>query len=1067
MYWPVGIPKAYALSNHASTLRSSRVSQDGLHDQKREDDKIIELPGDDASNSASTGGKSAKSQTSARTEGTNGSDRHSRQGTEASDNVILAAKASRNSQIVASITRDAVTIWQAKPFVAITAVTRSARSMQTYGCNNELLIKPDGAIVVLQTELGYLITYNLVPDPQALVYRTSLPESSRHARRSSTTDGFTKFTAPIDYYAGTGAGPGGDVREASLRFRMVIRIDAGISKALALDDALLIATKQPAALQSIRWSNEEGTPQTSTELLERLSWYTSNGPLVDMVHDRPMNLLCWVAGDGKAYAVQRRQKATGDAYLPRALFQGFCFREGQGNVGAATKAAINARFSLIAVGISTGHIEVYIVKDYSGNIPLSHHHQISFAASTTGALVNLSYSPDGHCLFVGYEKGWATWSVYGTALASSFAADVKLTKTNQERWLLGVKNAFWLAGGCEMAITTPGDDRVWVVEYARGAGAGCLSPPNLSRGLLHTGNSITMYKGHSISDLTAMPSDASLLETIQVSERYSAAQWPIKTAVISPDSKYVAVAGSRGLAHYSVLSGRWKTFGDSITEDQFSVRGGMCWHQHFLIAAVEVGNRYVLQVYSREKSLGRPVCEEKLAAPAVLLTMSGNDSLLVYTYDNILLHYSILPSGSGVKLVQVGQIGFHGIIRAPLRVRAISWILPESQLEHGDPSQDVATATVLFLVDGKLVLLQPSSNERGELKYDMRVIAQNVEYFILQRDQAGALTVPDLDRETSSSELGSPLGHSLRDSLWYFDGNSYNVWSDVHDVLACAPNELGRDLPATVRVPVDFYPVSARINKGIVHGLDTELVQRRDVNFSYFRHNTRTQLFLPGLLRHHLSEYNSPAALHLASSYQHLPYFAHALEILLHDVLDSEVDAPPSPPETALLPTVVSFLSSFPAYLDVIVNCTRKTELRSWRTLFACLPPVQQLFEQSLELRKLKTAAGYLLVLHALEQEQDGFQVQEFARLLARAASEQEWDLCGELARFLVGIDGSGKTLRSVLARSGLAQAPNGSITPSFAGHADGGQSRGSLVGLLDQQAAPQHGDYFSLGLGG
>ncbi len=52
-------------------------------------------------------------------------------------------------------------------------------------------------------------------------------------------------------------------------------------------------------------------------------------------------------------------------------------------------------------------------------------------------------------------------------------------------------------------------------------------------------------------------------------------------------------------------------------------------------------------------------------------------------------------------------------------------------------------------------------------------------------------------------------------------------------------------------------------------------------------------------------------------------------EILLHHVLDEEVDAnPPPAPEDAILPRVLSLLSSFKQYLDIVVQCTRKTEVR-------------------------------------------------------------------------------------------------------------------------------------------
>jgi hypothetical protein len=161
-----------------------------------------------------------------------------------------------------------------------------------------------------------------------------------------------------------------------------------------------------------------------------------------------------------------------------------------------------------------------------------------------------------------------------------------------------------------------------------------------------------------------------------------------------------------------------------------------------------------------------------------------------------------------------------------------------------------------------------------------------------------------------------------------------------------------------------------------------------------------------------LAQYNHPAALHLSHHYQQLQYLPHALEILLHEVLDEEVDTQP-PPELALLPSVLSFLSSFPQYLDIVVQCTRKTEVRSWRTLFSNLPPPEELFEESLQKGNLKTAGGYLLVLHTFEElRPTGDQV---VRLLRRAKDEQNWELCKELARFLMALDESGATLRSTL----------------------------------------------------
>lgn len=361
--------------------------------------------------------------------------------------------------------------------------------------------------------------------------------------------------------------------------------------------------------------------------------------------------------------------------------------------------------------------------------------------------------------------------------------------------------------------------------------------------------------------------------------------------------------------------------------------------------------------------------------------------------------------------------------------------------EHGDPSQDVATAAVLFLVDAKLVLLQPSANEHGELKYDMRVIAHDVEFYTLTREQLGSLHYED-----GSTLNPNTLGQGLRDSLWYFNGTAVHVWPEILDVLSSAPTELEREIPTPVAIMTDDYPLATMVEKGIITGMEPELVQRRDVDFSFFRLNPRTQLFIPAILRHHLARYDSSAALNLSHYYEKLPYFSHSLEVLLHNVLDDEVDASPDVAEIALLPTVLSFLSSFPAYLDIIAGCTRKTELRSWRSLFNCLPPVQSLFEESLSKDMLKTAGSYLLILHAFDE--GSFNAQQIATLLSRAKEAGDWELCKELARFVVGIDASGDLLRTVFEDAGLPRPrqANGtsrrngsSVAEGDTGYFDGG----------------------------
>lgn len=163
--------------------------------------------------------------------------------------------------------------------------------------------------------------------------------------------------------------------------------------------------------------------------------------------------------------------------------------------------------------------------------------------------------------------------------------------------------------------------------------------------------------------------------------------------------------------------------------------------------------------------------------------------------------------------------------------------------------------------------------------------------------------------------------------------------------------------------------------------------------------------------------------------------------MVLHNVLDEEVDSAPAP-EAAVLPRVLSLLSSFKEYLDIVVQCTRKTEARQWRSLFAYLPPVQELFEESLQRGSLKTAGGYLIVLHTLDDL--GSAPEQTVRLLSRAMREQDWELCKELARFLAAMDETGKTLRDAMEAVNVSlDGDNGGVS---------GSNSGSLLALPGQR---------------
>lgn len=572
MYWPVGAPRAYSADQFEVPNENVTVSEESVSDVS--DAVLVSKTGSDGR------------------EQTSGGDEDQGQDT-TSDGVpspshSICVRVTRNGHLFATLSRTDLTIWQVKPLAVVAAVVRSEQSLKTYGNNANLLLRPDSAIFVIQTTHGYLITYSLATDPDARLYSLQYAEGSGggHNRRQSLS-GLKSRSEP-----NVGSGEGNGIFEVSIRFRMVIKVDAGISRAMALDDELIVATQKPAAVQCIRWAPDGKGSQTSTELLSRMPWMEKKASMIDMLYDRPMNLSTWVTDDGKAYAVQRLTKPSADEAKRQALFRGYPFHKPDSDARAAVKCAINARFSLIAVGCADGSVRVYTARDYMGHIPLSHILHPTSSLATTGQLTFLSYSPDGYCLFAGYENGWMMWSVYGKPGAGSFTCDRTFAAKNDETWLLGVQDGFWIGGGAELLLLARDGKTLWCMEMARHSVAGCFTSANVSRSLLQTGTGFSLYRGYDVPDLTSISADRSLWHNVQVPAQYLSHQWPIRSAVTSNDGRYVAIAGRRGLAHYSMNSGRWKTFDDPLMDADFTVRGGMCWHQHILIAAVETSTTY-------------------------------------------------------------------------------------------------------------------------------------------------------------------------------------------------------------------------------------------------------------------------------------------------------------------------------------------------------------------------------------------------------------------------------------------------------------------------------------------
>ncbi|KAI6045080.1 RIC1-domain-containing protein [Pisolithus marmoratus] len=952
---------------------------------------------------------------------------------------LLCIEPNPRKSLFCALTRSELTVWRVRPSAPLAHLERSETSLNKHGENVAATWSPDGSRIVIQTTRPYLVLVTIEYVPENFAYHA--PEIVQGTQR--------KFLS--------GPGEAQALQSLSLAFEGVIRTDGNVASVLACKHYMLFSTASPPAVQRIPWpayddSDSGGRPVKGTFVGyntwalndEELPWLVDPDVTVTEIQRPVGGVETWITSDGRVYFVRLQENKNSDSASDEEdvvgfgetsslqeghpgssrdhqhYWQGTCVHHyevprwvqksrqverGSSDRSAyvdprrATKVAVNARFSLIAVGTLSGNVE-FTAFPVPGSTPQPEVVEVpNLFNRPHGEVLAMEWSSDGYVLAVGWQHGWAILSIGGRCLASNFGTDGSLDKGRlQDVFMHGVRDLFWGPENFEL-VALPNsrpnktDGQIFILPFAKSATTSQLSPDNTRYAFLQLEDRVLVYRGADQPDMSVINPESDVWQHIKLPQPYLASNWPIRYSALSNDGRLVAVAGRRGLIHYSATSGRWKAFTNFNQEQSFVVKGGLLWFHHVLIVAVEKAKSYQIRLYSRDLELSdqNVLYCEAIMSPVVILSLVDN-SLLVYTADNMLSHYLIIPTSDAIQLHYCGSITFNGVIAAPSAVRVLSWMIPSAQKQFGDPADDLAVATVLLMVGGQLVLLRPRKAGNQEVKYDMQIFADRIEFCWIHLRGIGA----------------------LENSLWGYDGRSMRVW--LNALTMESPSSAPHRIKESVSILLDFYPLSVLMDKGIIIGAESDLIARHNLPFVIFRQATSSHLFLHHILRIHLESGQVREAVQLAAQYQNLVFFAHALEILLHIIVESE--EPEAYSSNAPLPAVIEFLDHFDVALDVVVGCARKTEVTRWRRLFNIVGSPQKLFEMCLATGRLKTAGSYLLILHNLEQLDENNE--DVIRLLRNALDAQDWQLCRELLRFLRSVDESGVTLRHALVETGL-----------------------------------------------
>ncbi|PPQ67413.1 hypothetical protein CVT25_005992 [Psilocybe cyanescens] len=984
----------------------------------------------------------------------------------------VALASSPRKSLFCTLTRSAIAVWSVRPSALLSVLTRTPTSILNHGDNLDIWWSPDGNRIIVKTSESFLVLISVDFNNDAAYASSPLPSNAQRNFLAGPGEALP-FPSISLHFEGVVRVEGGLQSVSPRKQYMVFS---------TRDPPTIQSMPWPAAEsdEDEDISIEHAIPLSyNTWLLNDLdfSWLVEHDVHVtEIMHTKAMDGELWITSDGRAYFVglhdvegvvetslNEHENNKDRQQLPiQRHWHGTCVHDFKtpkwiqkrrrvepeddeptlkyDEPKRATKMAVNSKFSLIAIGTYGGEIQFTNFPSEEGISPKSQQIDVPNPFNRkTGSITTLEWSSDGYVLAVGWEHGWGIFSVGGKCLASAIEInDVVNEEKFQDIFMYGVKSLFWGPANFELFVlaepavpqstvvstdyehmlkSVPGKDgQLFVIPFAKSATTGQHSPDNTRYAFLQMDDRALVYRGADQPDLSVINPESDVWQHIkvkvvkkleipignssmQIPQRYLALNWPIRYSSLSNDGRLIAIAGRRGLIHYSSTSGRWKTFAVEDQEQNFSVRGGLLWFHHVLVAAVEVSKSFQIRLYSRDMELTNQniLHREMLPAPVVILSIVDN-SLLVYTADNTLYHYLIVPTADSIKLHLCGSITFTGIISAPGAVRMLSWMIPSIQKQIGDPVNDLSVATVLMVVGGQLILLRPRKSASDEVKYDIQVLADRIEFCWIHLRGVGA----------------------LENSLWAYDAQGMRVWLNALSIESpsLADSDV-KDVKESVKIPLDFYPLSVLMDKGIIIGVEHEAAIRTSLPFVMFRHATSSHLFLQHILLYHLENKQINEAVAFASHYKNLVFFAHALEILLHTVVESDLSATSNgiqhtdDTSNEVLPTVIEFLDHFDAALDVVVGCARKTEPTRWRQLFNVVGNPKGLFETCLAFNRLKTAGSYLLVLHNLEQLDENST--EAIRLLTSAVNGKDWQLCRELLRFLHSIDDTGQALRNAL----------------------------------------------------
>uniref|UniRef100_A0A6B2KWV2 RIC1 C-terminal alpha solenoid region domain-containing protein n=1 Tax=Arcella intermedia TaxID=1963864 RepID=A0A6B2KWV2_9EUKA len=702
----------------------------------------------------------------------------------------------------------------------------------------------------------------------------------------------------------------------------------------------------------------------------------------------------------------------------------------------ATSIAFNPLYNTLAVGCTTGNIEIYDIPDllYQRTFSLS---LWGILQADTGKVAYLEWSPDFRVLAAGYaERGISVWSLYGCRLLCTLPQlelikkhDLFLTSKvsashiaeevgdHREPAREGVKKMAWGVDGYRLLIAEKGrPGEIMQISFLKT----CLgSNPSLS---------------YSMNILLQGEDRLLLLEKrgklqpefkwkhLQLPFNYINENWPVRIVSSSRDGNLITAAGKNGFAIYDLNSKKWRLFHKS-EESQISCQS-ICWFKNYMVItsynSVEMGYE-VMFFPDLRNGLKLSNLLYKCAIPFGQKPMyihSNDEYLVLFTLDNHYC-YKIIEIGSPETTKIELQLALQCHLPFQIKNPIITELLPsytslgkiditnqpsETSLPGNPPQTPPHNGSNP---------LSPSSKNRLKTKLNTLNLFPNGKLCISNSEQSINVALAE---NVELFWLGNTNVQYLGNTMWAYGKEGLKVWFPFFNLEQDLPLEKKFCSHSSFEFDPEVFPIGFLSEWGVIVGLAQHMSYSSVSSLPCFDVQAKTHPFLHSVLRHEIDNDRLMEATNLAIKYSYVPHFEISLELLLHETLEFEytnykknkspavngvgIEGNAAPKDSGTLRKVVNFLQQFPVeYPTVVVRCARKTDTSYWEMLFETADKPLNLFTKAIELREVTTAASYLRVIMLM----DGAAAARRAALqvLELALEQDDMTLLQDLMRLL------------------------------------------------------------------